>query len=302
LLFEGAPDWPAPDRWAQIIEKHKVTTFYTAPTAIRMFEKYGVKVIEKYKFESLQLLGSVGEPIDESAWLWYFNEVGKGRCPIVDTWWQTETGGIMIANRPGLEIKLGSMGRPVEGNEAAIIADDGELLGSNQQGNLCLKRGWPSMFVSYLNNDMIYSQKFHNGYYYTGDKSVRDDDGYYWFKGRSDDVINTAGHLVSPFEIESALLEIKEVVESGVIGAPDEILFEKVVAFIKLRSGCVYNKDLELKIRVHIANKVSTIATPQAIVVVECIPKTKSGKIMRRVLKANYLGEDAGDLSTLEEF
>ncbi len=285
--------------WLDLLKKEAVTIWYSSPTALRMLMREDTELYNGYKLSALRHIFSVGEPLNPEVITWARATFGKD---IYDTWWQTETGGIMIANRPGLKIKPGSMGRPVEGNEAAIIADDGELLGSNQQGNLCLKRGWPSMFVSYLNNDTIYSQKFHNGYYHTGDKAVRDDDGYYWFKGRSDDVINTAGHLVSPFEIESALLEIEEVVESGVIGAPDEILFEKVVAFIKLRSGCVYNKDLELKIRVHIANKVSTIATPQGIVVVESIPKTKSGKIMRRVLKANYLGEDAGDLSTLEEF
>ncbi len=285
--------------WLDLLEKEAVTIWYSAPTALRMLMREDVGLFNGYKLSVLRHIFSVGEPLNPEVITWARAKLGKD---IYDTWFQTETGGIMIANRPGIEIRPGSMGKSVDGIEAAIIAADSELLGSNQQGTLCLKRGWPSMFVSYLNNDTVYSQKFRNEYYYTGDKAVRDDDDYYWFKGRSDDVINTAGHLISPFEIESALLEIEEVVESGVIGAPDEVLFEKVVAFIKLRAGCIYSKDLELKIRVHIADKVSTIAVPQDIVVAENIPKTKSGKIMRRVLKMRYLGQDAGDLSTMEEF
>ena len=285
--------------WLDLLEKEAVTIWYSAPTALRMLMREDVGLFNGYKLSVLRHIFSVGEPLNPEVITWARAKLGKD---IYDTWFQTETGGIMIANRPGIEIRPGSMGKSVDGIEAAIIAADSELLGSNQQGTLCLKRGWPSMFVSYLNNDTVYSQKFRNEYYYTGDKAVRDDDDYYWFKGRSDDVINTAGHLISPFEIESALLEIEEVVESGVIGAPDEVLFEKVVAFIKLRAGCIYSKDLELKIRVNIADKVSTIAVPQDIIAVENIPKTKSGKIMRRVLKAQYLGQDAGDLSALEEF
>ena len=207
----------------------------------------------------------------------------------------------MIANRPGLEIRLGSMGKPLDGIDPAIISDSGELLGNNHQGNLCLKTGWPSMFVSYLNNEAAYNSKMKNGYYYTGDIAVRDDDGYYWFKGRSDDVINTAGHLISPFEVESALLEIEEVAESGVIGAPDEVLYEKVVAFVHLHKQFTWSEELEIKIRLHVSNKASSIATPQQIVFVDSLPKNKSGKIMRRVLKARYLGQDTGDLSTLED-
>jgi acetyl-CoA synthetase len=207
----------------------------------------------------------------------------------------------MITNRPGLEVRPGSMGTPLAGIEPAIIADDGEILGNDVQGNLCLKAGWPSMFVTYLNKHAVYGQKFKDGYYYTGDTAVRDDDGYYWFKGRSDDVINTAGHLISPFEVESALLEIEEVAESGVIGAPDELLYEKVVAYVALHKQYVWSRELEVKLRLHVSNKASSIATPQEIIIVESIPKNKSGKIMRRVLKARYLGLDAGDISTLED-
>lgn len=207
----------------------------------------------------------------------------------------------MITNRPGVGIRPGSMGTPLDGIEPVIIADDGRILGDNEQGKLCLKSGWPSMFVTYLNNDQIYQQKFSNGYYYTGDTAVRDNDGYYWFKGRSDDVINTAGHLISPFEVESALLEIDEVAESGVIGVPDDLLFEKVVAFVSLHEQYSWTRELEVKMRLHVSNRASSIATPQEIIILDIVPKNKSGKIMRRVLKARYLGLDAGDISTLED-
>jgi acetyl-CoA synthetase len=284
--------------WFDLLEKEAVTIWYTAPTALRMLMREDVKLYKGYKLSALKHIFSVGEPLNPEVINWARVTLGKD---IYDTWFQTETGGIMISNRPGLEIRTGSMGTPVEGVEATIIADNGELLGNNQQGNLCLKRGWPSMFVTYLNNDTIYNQKFHNEYYHAGDTAVRDDSGYYWFKGRSDDVINTAGHLISPFEIESALLEIEEVAESGVIGAPDNLLFEKVVAFICLHKQYVWSKELEVKIRLYVSNKVSSIATPQEIVFVDNIPKNKSGKIMRRVLKARYLGQEAGDFSTLED-
>jgi acetyl-CoA synthetase len=193
------------------------------------------------------------------------------------------------------------MGQLVEGVDAAILGDDGARLPDGEQGNLCLQAGWPSMFVTYLNNEDVYRKKFLGNYYLTGDTAVKDSAGYFWFRGRSDDVINTAGHLVSPFEVESALLEIEEVAESGVIGVPDELLFEKVVAYVSLHRQFEWTRNLELKIRLYVSNKVSTIATPQEIFVVGQIPKNKSGKIMRRMLKAGYMGTDAGDLSTLEE-
>jgi acetyl-CoA synthetase len=193
------------------------------------------------------------------------------------------------------------MGKPVDSIEPAILSDDGTPVADGESGNLCLKAGWPSMFLAYLNNESAYRKKFVDGYYLSGDTAVRDRDGYYWFKGRSDDVINTGGHLISPFEVESALLEMAEVAESAVIGAPDDLLFEKVVAFVHLREGYVPSRELEIRIRLHISNRVSSIATPQDMFFVERIPKNKSGKIMRRVLKARYLGSDEGDTSTLED-
>lgn len=284
--------------WFDLLQREAVTIWYSAPTALRMLMREEAGLYNGYELDSLRHIFSVGEPLNPEVISWARTALNKD---IYDTWFQTETGGIMITNRPGLEIRPGSMGIPLEGIEPAIIADDGEILGNNEQGNLCLKIGWPSMFVTYLNNESAYNSKIKNGYYYTGDTAVRGDDGYYWFKGRNDDVINTAGHLISPFEVESALLEIEEVAESGVIGAPDELLYEKVVAFVHLHKQCTWSKELEVKIRLHISNRASSIATPQEIIIVDSIPKNKSGKIMRRILKARYLGQDAGDTSTLED-
>jgi acetyl-CoA synthetase len=284
--------------WLDLLQNEGVTVWYTAPTALRMLLRENAELFHDHDLEALRYIFSVGEPLNPEVISWASRVLGKD---VYDTWFQTETGGILIANRPGLEIRPGSMGTPLEGIEAAIIADDGKHLDSNQQGHLCIKRFWPSMFAAYLNNDLVYDKKFHHEFYYTGDIAMRDDDGYYWFKSRSDEVINTAGHLISPFEIESALLEIGEVAESGVVGIPDELLYERVVAFVCLQGRYAWSRELELKIRLHISNKVSTIATPQEIIIVDDLPKNKSGKIMRRVLKARYLGQDAGDISTMED-
>ena len=284
--------------WFDLLQQEAVTIWYSAPTALRMLMREAADLYASYDLGALRHIFSVGEPLNPEVITWARATLGKD---IYDTWFQTETGGIMITNRPGLGIRPGSMGTPLDGIEPAIIADSGELLDDNKQGNLCIKPGWPSMFDTYLNNESAYRSKFKNGWYYTGDTAVRDADGYYWFKGRSDDVINTAGHLISPFEVESALLEIEEVAESGVIGAPDELLYEKVVAFVHLHKQFAWTSELEVKIRLHVSNRASSIATPQEIIVVDSVPKNKSGKIMRRVLKARYLGQDAGDLSTLED-
>ncbi|HEY5976105.1 MAG TPA: AMP-binding protein [Geobacteraceae bacterium] len=285
------------EAWFTILEREGVTVWYTAPTALRMLMREDQALFRRFDLTRLRHICSVGEPLNPEVIRWGRAMLGKD---IYDTWFQTETGAIMIANRPGLAVRPGSMGTPVPGINAAILDDEGKTVPDGDQGHLCLRAGWPSMFRTYLNNAASYASKFRDGWYYSGDTAWQDSDGYFWFKGRSDDVINTAGHLVSPFEVESALLEIEEITESGVIGAPDELLFEKVVAFIHLHSQYSYSTDLELKIRLHIANRVSSIATPQEIVVTDSIPKNKSGKIMRRVLKARYLGTDAGDTSTLE--
>lgn len=287
-----------PEEWFSLLEREGVTVWYSAPTALRMLMRESDDLYGNFDLSRLRHIYSVGEPLNPEVIHWSRRVLGRD---IYDTWFQTETGAIMICNRPGLEVRPGSMGMPITGIEPGILGDDGAPLGDDQQGNLCVRVGWPSMFATYLNNESAYQSKFRDGWYYTGDTARRDADGYYWFMGRSDDVINTAGHLLSPFEVESALLEIPEITESGVIGAPDELLYEKVVAFISLHEGVIYSKELELKIRLYISNKVSSIATPQEILVLERIPKNKSGKIMRRVLKATYLGTDVGDISTLEE-
>lgn len=287
-----------PQAWFTILEREKITIWYTAPTALRMLMKEEDSFFKKFSLDNLKYIFSVGEPLNPEILTWARKVL---RHDIYDTWFQTETGSIMIANRPGLPIKPGSMGKPVAGISASIIGDNGEILPSGETGHLCLKPGWPSMFITYLNNHQVYQEKFRNGYYLTGDNAYQDNDGYFWFIGRSDDIINTSGHLVSPFEVESSLLEMPEIAESGVVGVPDSLLYEKVVAFIVLKKGFSWNRELELKIRLHVMNRLSSIASPSEIFIIEKLPKNRSGKIMRRVLKARYLGEDPGDISTMED-
>lgn len=284
-------------RWFEILSGEGVTVWYSAPTALRMLLREKDQLVGGFRLDKLRAIFSVGEPLNPEVIHWARRVLKRD---IFDTWFQTETGAIMISNRPGMEIRPGSMGKPVAGIQAVIVADDGSPVPAGQQGNLCLVPGWPSMFVGYFHHEDVYRQKFRDGLYYTGDTALVAPDGYFWFMGRSDDVINTAGHLVSPFEVESALLEVAEVAESGVIGAPDPLLFEKVVAFVALREGDAPSPDLELKLKLYVSNKVSSVAAPQEIFFCESIPKNKSGKIMRRILKARYLGEDPGDVSTME--
>jgi acetyl-CoA synthetase len=286
------------NQWLELLRRERVTVWYTAPTALRMLMREDEGLYLDVRLPDLRQIYSVGEPLNPEVIEWSRRILEK---ETYDTWFQTETGAIMIANRPGLAIRPGSMGTPVAGIEAAIIGDDGTPCSDGEHGNLCIKSDWDSMFIAYLNNDGAYRSKIRNGYYHTGDMAWRDRDGYYWFLGRSDDVINTSGHLVSPFEVESVLLELPEVAESGVIGVPDELLFEKVVAFVHFHAGIEFSPELELKIRLHVANRLSSVAIPHEVIAVTVIPKNKSGKIMRRVLKARYLGQDAGDISTLEE-
>lgn len=284
--------------WFDLLQREQVTVWYTAPTALRMLMREKKELYQGADLSHLKHIFSVGEPLNPEVISWAKSCLAKD---IYDTWFQTETGAIMIANRPGMQIRPGSMGIALSGIEPGILADDGTELPAGSNGNLCLKAGWDSMFITYLNNGTAYRSKFREGWYYTGDMAWQDRDGYCWFLGRSDDVINTSGHLVSPFEVESALLELAEIAESGVIGVPDEMLFEKVIAFVHLSASVTFTAELELKIRLHIANRLSSVAIPQEVLQIGTLPKNKSGKIMRRVLKASYLGLDAGDLSTLEE-
>ncbi len=286
------------ETWFQILEREKVSVWYTAPTALRMLMQADEAIYRRFNLACLRHIFSVGEPLNPAVIEWGRRVLNHD---IYDTWFQTETGAIMITNRPGLPIRPGSMGQPFDPVEAAILDETDSPAADMQQGRLCLKAGWPSMFVTYLNRPEQYAEKFRGGYYDSGDMAFRDAEGYFWFVGRGDDIINTAGHLVSPFEVESALLEVEEVSEAGVIGAPDELFWEKVVAYVRLKPGIAWDRELEMKLRLHVSNRVSSIATPQEIRIIETIPKNKSGKIMRRVLKAWYTGKDAGDLSTLEE-
>jgi len=307
LLFEGAPDWPQPDRWAEIIEKYKVTTFYTAPTAIRMFEKYGTKVIEKYKFESLQLLGSVGEPIDEAAWFWYFENVGKERCPIVDTWWQTETGGILITSLPGIgPLKPAFTGLSFPGTKFDIFDEKGKSCSEGKKGNLVLLPPFaPGLLRGVYKNPQKYLDTYWGEYgtkiYFTSDAAYKDKDGLIRIIGRVDDVIKMAGHRLSTGELEAAVNLHLDITECAAVGIPDKIKGEVPVIFVIVKKKAKFPslKKLQEEVIEFIKKEIGPIALPKEIYLVEDLPKTRSGKIMRRILKKLFSGEDLGDLSTL---
>jgi acetyl-CoA synthetase len=287
------------DNWYKFIEKHRITMWYSAPTAIRSLMKAGDEVIKKYDLSCLRHLASVGEPLNSEAVIWSEKVFGK---PFLDTYWQTETGSIMITNFPGMKIKPGSMGKAFPGITATVI--DSETYepfdGPGKIGLIAIKPGWPSMMRTYWNNEETYKNKFKNGWYLPGDRSSIDKEGYFWFVGRDDDVINTGGHLVSPFEVESALLEHPAVAESAVVSKPDFVNMEVVKAFVTLKPGFVASKDLDLDIMNFVRKKLSPLAMPQEIEFIDTLPKTRSGKIMRRILHAKEWGEEIGDTSTLE--
>ncbi len=287
------------EKWYAFIQKNKVTMWYSAPTAIRMLMKEGLDVVKKYDLSSLRHLASVGEPLNAEAVIW--SEKAFGR-PFYDTYWQTETGAIVITNFPGLKIKPGSMGKPFPGITATVLNPKTfePITTAGTVGLIALKPGWPSMMRAYWDNKETYDSKFKNGWYVCGDRSSIDDDGYFWFVGRDDDVINTAGHLVGPFEIESALIEHEAVAEAAAIGKPDPVNMEVVKAFIALKPGFEKNDDLELGIINFIRKRLSPLAMPQEVEFVPSLPKTRSGKIMRRLLRAQEWGEEIGDISTLE--
>lgn len=287
-----------PERWMEVLVRERVSVWYTAPTAIRMLMQEEPQFFRSYDLSALRHVASVGEPLNPEAVRWVRKVLGH---EVYDTWFQTETGGILISNRPGLEVRPGSMGKPVSGVEAAILDEAGEPLPPGQVGQLGIREGWGAQFLTYLNQEEAYRSRFQKGYYRTGDTAFMDEDGYFWFSGRSDDVINTAGHLVSPFEVESVLLERPEVAEAGVIAAPDEVLYEKVVAYVSLRPGVEWDRGLEMRLRLHVSSRVSAIAAPQEIRPLAILPRNRSGKVLRRVLRAMYQGTDPGDLSTREE-
>jgi len=291
-----------PERWYEILAKEKVSVWYTAPTAIRMLMKAGPELPRKYDLSTLRLIASVGEPLNPEA-VWWGAEILKN--PIHDNWWQTETGGIMIANFPAMDIKPGSMGKPLPGVEAFIVQKTSE--GAIEiidkplvQGELALKAGWPSMFRGYLNQEKRFKACFSDDLYLTGDLAKKDEDGYFWFVGRADDVIKSAGHLIGPFEVESALMEHPAVAEAGVIGKPDPIAGEVVKAFISLKTGFTKTEEIRLEILGFVRKRLGAAIAPKELEIIDSLPKTRSGKIMRRLVKARELGLPEGDTSTLE--
>ncbi|MGP1357960.1 acetate--CoA ligase [Roseicyclus sp.] len=288
------------ERWYSIVQDEKVEVWYSAPTAIRMMMRAGAGAAAAYDFSSLRFLASVGEPLNPEAVVWSAGVFGQ---PFHDNWWQTETGGIMIANCPGMKIRPGSMGKPLPGVAAGIVErEDGTLreLGPGEVGELALRPGWPSMMRTYLHEEARYARCFVDGWYLSGDLAMRDADGYFWFVGRADDLIKSSGHLIGPFEVESALIEHDAVAEAGVIGIPDETAGEVVKAYVTLNPGFAPSEDLERDIRGHARKRLGPAVAPREIVFRNTLPKTRSGKIMRRLLKARELGLPEGDISTLE--
>ena len=307
LMFEGVPNYPRYDRFWQIVEKYRVNIFYTAPTVIRALMREGEEWPNRHNLSSLRLLGSVGEPINPEAWMWYYRVIGKERCPIVDTWWQTETGGILITPLPGaIPTKPGSATLPFPGVEPVILRDDGTEVGVNEGGWLCLKKPWPGMMRTIFGDAQrfkkVYFTKF-PGLYCTGDGARKDEDGYYWLMGRIDDVINVSGHRIGTAEVESALVSHEKVAEAAVVGIPHEIKGQGIYAYVILVAGIESSKELENELRAHVRQQIGPIAMPDRIQFTDGLPKTRSGKIMRRILvkvAANNV-YDLGDTSTLAD-
>jgi acetyl-CoA synthetase len=307
LMYEGAPNFPGMDRFWKIIDEHKVTIFYTAPTAIRAFIKWGDQYLEKYKLDSLRLLGTVGEPINPEAWMWYREKIGKGRCPIVDTWWQTETGAIMIAPIPGaVSTKPGSATRPFFGIVPEVVTKEGEPVPAGHGGLLVIRKPWPSMARTIYNNPERYVKGYWSeipGSYFTGDGARVDEDGCFWLMGRVDDVLNVSGHRLGTMEVESALVAHSKVAEAAVVGRPDDLKGQAIAAFVTLESGHQPSKELKDELRAWVAKEIGALARPDDIRFTEQLPKTRSGKIMRRLLRELATnGDIKGDTSTLEDF
>ncbi len=307
IMFEGIPTYPKPDRFWRIIEKFKVTIFYTAPTAIRSLEKEGDKWPRKHNLSSLRLLGSVGEPINPEAWMWYYNVIGDGRCPIVDTWWQTETGGILITPLPGaIPLKPGSATKPFPGIEPAIFREDGTEADVNEGGYLVIKKPWPGIERTIWKNPQRYIEtyfsKFPNNVYLTGDSARKDEDGYFWIMGRLDDIIKVSGHRLGTAEVESGVVSHQAVAESAIVPFSHHIKGNAIYAFVTLKAGIEKTDKLKEEIRQQVAKTIGPIAKPDKIQFCDAMPKTRSGKIMRRILKAIAEGKkDVGDTTTLAD-
>lgn len=305
LMYEGAPNFPEEDRFWALIEKYRVTILYTAPTAIRAFIKWGDHHVEKHDLSSLRLLGSVGEGINPEAWMWYHEKIGGRRCPIVDTWWQTETGGIMMSPLPGaIATKPGSCTKPLPGICPRIISEDGQVLSQGRGGMLCIDKPWPGMLRGIWGDQQRYQEQYWTkvpGMYLTGDNARLDSDGYYWIMGRIDDVINVSGHRLSTIEVESALVSHPAVAEAAVVGKPDEIKGQAIAAFVTLRKDA--SEELRQELKQHVRKEIGALAQPDDIRFTNALPKTRSGKIMRRLLRDIASGkEQSGDTSTLEDY
>jgi len=301
IIYEGAPNYPNPDRWWEIIEKYKVTILYTSPTSIRLFMRYGEEWVKKHDLSSLRLLGSVGEPINPEAWIWYYTHIGGKRCQIMDTWWQTETGQFCITPLPITPLKPGSATKPFPGVSADVYDNEGKSI-KNAGGNLVLTHPWPAMLKGLYKADERYKQTYWSRFkntYLAGDVARKDDDGYFWIQGRADDVLNVSGHRIGNSEVESALVSHEKVAEAAVIGKPHELKGEAIVAFIVLKKDVEPNEELKKELREHVAKQMGKIARPDEIWFVNDVPKTRSGKIMRRLIRAKVLGQDTGDTSTL---
>ena len=307
VMYEGAPNQPREDRFWEIVAKYRVTVFYTAPTAIRAFIKWGDQHPKGHDLSSLRLLGSVGEPINPEAWMWYHEHIGGGRCPIVDTWWQTETGAIMISPLPGaLPTKPGSATKPLPGVAAEVVDKQGNPVPANQGGFLVIKRPWPSMMRTIYGDDARFKETYWSNYagiYFTADGARQDDDGYIWVMGRVDDVLNVSGHRLSTMEVESALVNHPKVAEAAVVGRPDDLKGEAIVCFVTLKQGIAPVDELKVELKAHVTKEIGALARPDDIRFTDSLPKTRSGKIMRRLLRDIASGRTgAQDTTTLEDF
>jgi acetyl-CoA synthetase len=306
VLFEGVPSYPTWERYWEVVEKYRVTKFYTAPTAIRAIAKQGDELPRKHDLSSLKILGSVGEPINPEAWMWYHEVIGGGRCPIVDTWWQTETGGILITPLPGaMTTKPGSATFPFFGIDAAVLRDDGTEAGPDEGGSLVIRKPWPGMLRTVWGDPERYRKSYFGQFgdeiYVTGDSAKRDGDGYFWIMGRLDDVLKVSGHRIGTAEVESALVSHPSVAEAAVVGVAHEIKGQAIYAYVTLKNGAKKSEELRQELRAHVGKVTGPIAKPESIQFADALPKTRSGKIMRRILKAIANGEDIGDTTTLAD-
>jgi len=306
MLYEGAPNYPYPNRWWSMIEKYGISILYTSPTAVRGLMRFGDSWPAKHDLSSLRLLGSVGEPINPEAWRWYHKVIGNEKCPIMDTWWQTETGGFMIAPLPITPLKPGSATKPFFGVQCAVVDDDGNDAAPNEEGNLVIKTPWPGMARTIQGdperfNETYWKRYEEQGWYHVGDSAKKDEDGYFWIIGRSDDVIKVSGYRMGTAEVESALVTHPAVSEAAAIGLPHQLKGNAIHCYVILCAGYEESEELAIELQNQVSTHLGKIAKPDEVAFVESLPKTRSGKIMRRVLKARALGQDEGDLSTLEE-